>query len=370
MKRPGLLDVRAAVSHGIGEPLRLETVQLVPPAAGEVLIEIKASGLCHSDYHQMTGASTPYPFPVILGHEGAGVVVECGAGVETVRPGDHVLPLSIGECGHCGNCRSGRTNLCLEFFAGMQSPTPRFSIDGRPVAAYANNGTFASFIVMKEQNVARIRRDVPFDIACTIGCAVATGVGAALYTARVERAASVAVLGLGAIGLNVVQGARLAGAATIIGIDVNPAREAIAQRFGATHFVDPRQASDDIVEQIRAMTGGGVDYSFECVGSTNLMVQALECTRPGGGVCTVLGVPPDGDKLPIVPFDLQLGRTLKGSFLGNVKTRSQLPALLDLYAEGRLNLNDLVTHRLPIERINEGFDLMHDGQSVRTVVTF
>ena len=366
----GLLNVRAAVCHGIGEPLRLETVRLAPPAAGEVLIEIKASGLCHSDYHQMTGASTPYPFPVILGHEGAGVVVDCGAGVETVRPGDHVVPLSVGECGHCSNCRSGKTNLCLEFFAGMQAPPQRFSIDGRPVSAYANNGTFANFIVMREQNVARIRRDVPFDIACTIGCAVATGVGAVLYTARVERGASVAVIGLGGIGLNVVQGARLAGAAAIIGIDVNPARESLARRFGATHFINPQRQSGDFVEQLRALTDGGVDYSFECVGSTKLMVHALECTHPGWGVCTTLGVPPDGEKLPILPFELQLGRTLKGSFLGNVKTRSQLPGLLDLYAEGQINLDDLVTHRLPVERINEGFDLLREGRSVRTVVTF
>ncbi len=364
------MKVRAAVCHGIGEPLRLETVQLAPPAAGEVLIEIKASGLCHSDYHQMTGASTPYPFPVILGHEGAGVVVECGAGVETVRLGDHVVPLSIGECGHCSNCRSGKTNLCLEFFAGMQAPPHRFSIDGHPVAAYANNGTFANFIVMKEQNVARIRRDAPFDLACTIGCAVATGVGAVLYTARVKRGASIAVFGLGGIGLNVVQGARLAGAAAIIGIDVNPARESLARRFGATHFINPQLQSGDIVEQLRALAHGGVDYSFVCVGYTKLMAQALECTHAGWGVCTALGVPPDGEKLAIAPFELQLGRTLKGSFLGNVKTRSQLPQLLDLYAEGQLNLKDLVTHRLPVERINEGFDLLREGRSVRTVVTF
>ncbi|MBV6416027.1 MAG: S-(hydroxymethyl)glutathione dehydrogenase [Steroidobacteraceae bacterium] len=370
MKAPRLLNVRAAVCHGVGEPLRLETVQLAPPAADEVLIEIKASGLCHSDYHQMTGVSTPYPFPVILGHEGAGVVAECGAAVETVRPGDHVVPLSIGECGHCRNCRSGKTNLCLEFFAGMQAPPRRFSIDGRPVAAYANNGTFASFIVMKERNVARIRRDVAFDLACTIGCAVATGVGAVLYTARVERNASVAVFGLGGIGLNVVQGARHAGATMIIGIDVNPAREVLARRFGATHFINPQQQSGNVVEHLRALTGGGVDYSFECVGSTQLMFQALECTRAGWGVCTALGVPPDGERLPILPFDLQLGRTLKGSFLGNVKTRSQLPGLLDLYADGELNLADLVTHRLPLERINEGFDLLREGRSVRTVVTF
>lgn len=364
------MKVRAAVCHGVGEPLRLETVDLAPPAAGEVLIEIKASGLCHSDYHQMSGASTPYPFPVILGHEGAGVVVECGPGVADLRPGDHVVPLSIGECGQCGNCASGRTNLCLEFFAEMQDAPRRFSLDGRPVAAYSNNGTFANFIVMKERNVARIRRDVPFDLACTIGCAVATGIGAVLHTARVERGTSVAVFGLGGIGLNVVQGARLAGAAKIIGIDVNPAREAIARHFGATDFVDPGQHSGDIVGQIRALTGGGADYSFECVGATLLMAQALECVRPGWGVCTVLGVPPDGEKLSVAPFELQLGRTLKGSFLGNVKTRSQLPGLLDLYAEGRINLHDLVTRRLPIERINEGFELMREGRSIRTIVTF
>ncbi|MCC7182826.1 MAG: alcohol dehydrogenase catalytic domain-containing protein, partial [Rhodocyclaceae bacterium] len=361
---------RAAVCHGIGEPLRLETVELVPPAAGEVLIKIKASGLCHSDYHQMSGASTPCPFPVILGHEGAGVVVECGPGVADLRPGDHVVPLSIGECGQCGNCASGKTNLCQEFFAEMQAAPRRFSLDGRPVAAYANNGTFSNFIVMTERNVARIRRDVPFDIACTIGCAVATGVGAVLYTARVERGASVAVFGLGGIGLNVVQGARLAGATIIIGIDINPARETLARRFGATHFINPQLQSGDIVEQLRALTHGGVDYSFECVGSTTLMAQALECTRAGWGVCTALGVPPDGERLPVLPFDLQLGRTLKGSFLGNVKTRSQLPGLLDLYAEGQINLDDLVTHRLPVERINEGFELMHECRSVRTVVTF
>ncbi|WOK37508.1 alcohol dehydrogenase catalytic domain-containing protein [Sphingomonas sp. C3-2] len=365
------LSVRAAVCHGIGKPLSVETVRLRPPGPGEVLVEIKASGLCHSDYHHMTGASTPYPFPVILGHEGAGVVVECGADVESVRVGDHVVPLSIGECGTCGSCRSGRTNLCDEFFAGMATPPARFSLeDGTPVAAYSNNGTFANFIVMPEHNVAKIRPDVPFDIACTIGCAVATGIGAALHTARVEPGASVIVFGLGGIGLNVVQGARLAGATTIIGVDINPACEARALRFGATHFVNPAAIAGDLLDHLRALTGGGADFTFECVGHVGLMETAFAAARVGWGVCTVLGVPGDGEKLPVVPFDLQLGRTLKGSFLGNVRTRSELPGLLDLYAEGRINLDDLVTHRLPIERINEGFDLMARGETLRTVVSF
>ena len=364
------LDVRAAVCHAVGEPLRLETVQLQPPGPGEVLVEIKASGLCHSDYHQMTGVSAPYPYPVILGHEGAGVVVECGAGVESVRPGDHVVPLSIGECGTCGSCQSGRTNLCDGFFAGMATPPARFSLNGQPVAAYSNNGTFANFNVMAEQNVARIRKDVPFDIACTIGCAVATGIGAVLYTAKVEAGASVIVFGLGGIGLNVVQGARLAGATTIIGVDINPACEARARTFGATHFVNPRDVVGDLADHLRGMTGGGADFTFECVGNVPLMSMALAVTRTGWGVCTMLGIPPDGVTLPVVPFDLQLGRTLKGSFLGNVRTRSQLPGLLDLYVDGRINLDDLVTHRLPVERINEGFDLMARGETLRTVVTF
>lgn len=364
------LNVRAAVCHAAGEPLRLETVQLQPPGPGEVLVEIKASGLCHSDYHQMTGVSAPYPYPVILGHEGAGVVVECGAGVESVRVGDHVVPLSIGECGTCGSCQSGRTNLCDGFFAGMAAPPARFSLNGRPVAAYSNNGTFANFIVMAEQNVAKIRKDVPFDIACTIGCAVATGIGAVLYTAKVEAGSSVVVFGLGGIGLNVVQGARLAGARTIIGVDINPSCEARARTFGATHFINPADLADDLVDHLRALTGGGADFTFECVGNVPLMQTALAATRTGWGVCTVLGVPPDGVALPVIPFDLQLGRTLKGSFLGNVRTRSQLPGLLDLYVEGRINLDDLVTHRLPLDRINEGFDLMARGETLRTVVTF
>lgn len=363
------IAVRAAVCHAPGRPLALETLQLRGPGPGEVLVEIKASGLCHSDYHQMTGASTPFPFPVVLGHEGAGVVVECGAGVDSVRPGDHVIPLTIGECAHCANCRSGKTNLCLEFFADLGAPS-HFSLNGAPVAAYSNVGTFAQYVVVRDINVARIRPDVPFDIACYVGCGVSTGVGAVLYTARVERGASVAVFGLGGIGLNVVQGARLAGAQRIIGIDINPQREALARAFGVTDFVNPQALDGDLVEYLHALSGGGVDYSFECVGNVRLMRQALDCTRPGWGVSVVVGVAPDGQELSAPPFNLLLGRTWKGSFLGNVKTRSQLPTLLDWYAEGRLNLDDLITHRLPLEQINEGFELLRRGESVRTVVTF
>lgn len=363
------IDTRAAVCHAPGQPLSFETVQLRRPGPGEVLVEIKASGLCHSDYHQMSGSSTPYPFPVILGHEGAGVVLECGPGVSSVEVGDHVVPLSIAECGVCRNCLSGKTNLCLEFFADMGGPS-RFSLHGEPVAAYAGLGTFANHLVVREINVAPIRRDVPFDIACYIGCGVATGVGAVLYTARVEAGASVVVFGLGGIGLNVIQGARLAGAAQIIGVDINAERETLARRFGATEFIDPSDDPDSVVGQIRELTGGGADYSFECVGNIELMRQAFDCTRPGWGTSVVIGVAPDGQELSAPPFDLQMGRSLKGSFLGNVKTRSQLPGLLDLYMDGSLDFDSLITHRLPVERINKGFDLMHGGQCVRAVVLF
>lgn len=363
------LDTRAAVCHAPGQPLSLETIQLRRPGPGEVLVEIKASGLCHSDYHQMSGSSTPYPFPVVLGHEGAGVVVECGAGVSSVEVGDHVVPLSIAECGVCRNCLSGKTNLCQEFFSSMGAPN-NFSLQGKPVAAYANLGTFANYLVVREINVARIRRDVPFDIACYIGCGVATGVGAVLHTAKVESGASVVVFGLGGIGLNVIQGARLAGAGQIIGVDINAQRESLARQFGATDFVNPGSDPGGLVEQIRELTGGGADYSFECVGNVELMRQALDCTRPGWGVSVVIGVAPDGQVLSAPPFDLQLGRTWKGSFLGDVKTRSQLPGLLDLYMDGSLDFDSLITHRLPIERINEGFELMHGGECVRTVVLF
>lgn len=363
-------QTRGAVCHGAQQSLVVETLELVPPGPQEVLIEIRASGLCHSDWSQISGASTPYPFPIVLGHEGAGVVVECGSDVTSVKPGDHVVPLSIAECGICANCRSGKTNLCVEFFSSIGNGASHFLLDGQPLAAYAGLGTFANHLVVNEINVARIHPEVPFDLACYVGCGVTTGVGAVLYTAHVEAGASVIVFGLGGIGLNVVQGARLAGATRIIGVDTNPRRETTARALGATDFIDPRTIDGDLVEYLLALTDGGADYSFECVGNTNLMRQALECTRPGWGVSVVVGVAPDGSELQAHPFSLLMGRTWKGSFLGNVKTRSQLPTLLDEYLAGRLNLDCLITHRLPLADINHGFELMQQGECIRCVVTF
>lgn len=362
------MKVEAMVCHAPGAALVRETLDLAPPGDDEVLIEIMASGLCHTDLSQIEGRAAPYPFPVVVGHEGAGIVRERGKAVSSVAVGDHVVPLAIGECGQCGNCRSGRTNLCEAFLADMASPVSRFSLDGRPVSSYSGAGTLARFVVMREHNVARIRSDVPFDLACTIGCAVATGVGAALHTAHVAEGETVVIFGLGGIGLNVAQGARLAGAARIIGVDTNVGRAEDGKAFGLTDFIDP--AKGDVVNAIHALTGGGADHSFECVGHPALMAQAIEATRIGWGCCTILGVPADGEAMRIVPFSLQLGRTVKGNFMGNMKARSQIPALLDLYVEGRLNLDALVTHRLPMEEVNHGFALMKSGKTLRTVVSF
>lgn len=362
------MKTRAMVCHAPGTPLVEEWLDLAPPGQGEVLIEILASGLCHTDLSQLEGIAAPYPFPVVVGHEGAGVVREVGPGVTSLAVGDHVIPLGIGECGECGNCRSDRTNLCEMFLADMVTqPTP-FSLNGKPVSAYSGVGSLAEFVVMAERNVALIRKDVAFDVACTAGCCVATGVGAVLHTAHVGAGSTVAVFGLGGIGLNVVQGARLAGASRIIGVDINPARDAQGRTFGMTDFIDARQ--EDAVARIRELTGGGCDYAFECAGHTGLMRQAFESTRIGWGCTVVLGVPPDGNALQLIPFELQLGRRVQGSFMGNVKGRSQLPGLLDHYAEGRLNLDDLVTHRLPMAQVNEGFALMKRGESLRAVVSF
>ena len=362
------MKVRAMVAHAPGAPLVEEWLDLAGPGPGEVLIEIKASGLCHTDLSQLQGKAAPYPFPIVVGHEGAGVVLATGPGVTTVAPGDHVVPLGIGECGACGNCQSGRTNLCEVFLGEIASQPSPFSLNGAKVSAYSGVGSLAERIVVPERNCAVIRRDVPFHLACTLGCSVATGVGAVLHTAQVGPGASVAVFGLGGIGLNVVQGARLAGAARIIGVDINPARDVQGRRFGLTDFIDAR--AGDPVAAIQALTGGGADFAFECAGHTGLMRQAFDSTRIGWGCTVVLGVPPDGHSLDLVPFAIQLGRTIKGSFMGNIKGRSQLPALLDHYAGGRLNLDDLVTHRLPMAEVNHGFALMQSGEALRTVVSF
>lgn len=362
------MKTRAMVCHAPGAPLVEELLDLAPPGPGDVLIEIMASGLCHTDLSQIEGKAAPYPFPVVVGHEGAGIVREVGAAVTSVKVGDHVIPVGIGECGVCGNCCSGKTNLCEAFLGDIALQPSPFSLNGKPVSAYSGVGSLAQFIITAERNVAVIRDDVPFHLACTAGCCVATGVGAVLNTAHVESDATVAVFGLGGIGLNVVQGARLAGASRIIGVDINPLRHEQGQRFGLTDFINAQQT--DPVAEIQALTGGGVDYAFECAGSVKLMQQAFECTRIGWGCTVVLGVPPDGQTMELVPFQLQLGRRVQGSFMGNVKGRSQLPGLLDHFAAGRLNLADLVTHRLPMAQVNQGFELMRRGESLRTVVAF
>ncbi|MCC2603655.1 zinc-binding dehydrogenase [Sphingopyxis yananensis] len=362
------LKVQAMVCHAAGEPLVLETLDLAAPVDDEILVEIMASGLCHTDASQISGASAPFPFPVVAGHEGAGIVREVGPAVTDIKVGDHVVPLSIGECGECENCLSGKTNLCMAFLAELGSSQHRFSLNGVPVSAYGGVGSFAQFIVIKQHNAAVIRKDVPFDLACLVGCAVATGVGAATKTAQVAKGDSVAVFGLGGIGLNVLQGAQLAGASRIIGIDLNPARAEEGKIFGMTDFINP--ADGDAVDAVRSLTAGGVDHSFECVGHPALMKQALDATRIGWGCCTVLGVPADGQQIQITPFDLQLGRTVKGSFMGNMRGRSDLPMLLDHYVDGRLKLDELVSHHLPIEQVNTGFQIMEEGAAKRVVVSF
>jgi S-(hydroxymethyl)glutathione dehydrogenase / alcohol dehydrogenase len=363
-----ILKVPAMVCHAAGEPLTLEILDLAAPSDDEILVEIIASGLCHTDTSQISGASAPFPFPIVAGHEGAGIVREVGAAVTNIAVGDHVVPLTIGECGQCGNCLSGKTNLCLEFLGELGSAQHRFSLNGVPVSAYGGVGSFAQFIVIKARNASLIRKDVPLDLACLIGCAVATGVGAATKTAHVAKGDTVAVFGLGGIGLNVVQGAQLAGASRIIGIDLNPARAEEGKIFGMTDFVNP--ADGDTVDMVRSLTEGGVDHSFECVGHPALMKQALDATRIGWGCCTVLGVPADGQQIQITPFDLQLGRTVKGSFMGNLRGRTDLPLLLDHYVDGQLKLDELISHRLPIDQINEGFHLMEQGAAKRVVVSF
>jgi len=362
------VKVRAMVCHAPGAPLVQEWLDIAPTGPDQVLIEVMASGLCHTDLSQLDGKAAPYPFPVVVGHEGAGIVREIGTGVTSLAVGDHVVPLGIGECAACGNCLSGQTNLCEAFLGEIASQPSPFTLNGQKVAAYSGVGSLAQFVLMPERNVAVIRKDVPFHLACTIGCSVATGVGAVLHTAHVGAGATVAVFGLGGIGLNVVQGARLAGASRIIGVDINPARDAQGRRFGMTDFIDG--SATDAVAAIRQLTGGGADFAFECVGNTALMQQAFDCTRIGWGCTVVLGVPPDGQTLSLMPFAIQLGRTVKGSFMGNIKGRSQLPGLLDLYAGGHLNLDDLVTHRLPMAEVNRGFDLMRSGEALRTVVQF
>lgn len=369
------MDVTAAVAYAPGQALVVETVDLQGPQEGEVLVEIKATGVCHTDAYTLSGQDPEGLFPAILGHEGAGVVREVGRGVTSLKPGDHVIPLYTPECRQCEYCLSRKTNLCQAIRSTqgrglMPDGTSRFSRNGQSIHHYMGTSTFANFTVLPEIALAKIRPDAPFDKVCYIGCGVTTGLGAVLFTARVEAGSCVIVFGLGGIGLNVIQGARMVGARRIIGVDINSAREGLARSMGMTDFVNPDEVKGDLVGHLVELTHGGADYTFECVGNVKLMRQALECCHKGWGVSTIIGVAPAGHEISTRPFQLVTGRVWQGSAFGGARGRSDVPAIVDWYMEGRINIDDLITHVMPIERVNDAFDLMHRGESIRTVLTF
>jgi S-(hydroxymethyl)glutathione dehydrogenase/alcohol dehydrogenase len=368
------MKTRAAVAWQAGQPLTIETVDLEGPRAGEVLVEVKATGICHTDWFTLSGADPEGLFPAILGHEGAGIVREIGAGVKTLAPGDHVIPLYTPECRQCKFCLSRKTNLCQKIRATqgkglMPDGTSRFSLDGKPLLHYMGTSTFANHVVVPEIALAKIRTDAPFDIVCYIGCGVTTGVGAVIFTAKVEAGANVVVFGLGGIGLNVVQGARLVGAGRIIGVDVNPAREAMARRFGMTDFIDANSV-DNVVDAIVQLTDGGADYSFECIGNVATMRQALECCHKGWGQSIIIGVAPAGAEIATRPFQLVTGRQWKGTAFGGARGRTDVPRIVDWYMDGKIAIDELITHRLRLDEINRGFELMKSGESIRSVVVY
>jgi S-(hydroxymethyl)glutathione dehydrogenase/alcohol dehydrogenase len=368
------MRTKAAVAYEAGKPLVIEDVELEGPRAGEVLVEIRATGVCHTDEFTRSGADPEGLFPAIFGHEGAGVVVDVGAGVTTLKKGDPVIPLYTPECRACKSCLSRKTNLCTAIRATqgkglMPDGTSRFSIGKTKLHHYMGCSTFAHHTVLPEIALAKVRSDAPFDKICYIGCGVTTGIGAVIYTAKVEPGANVVVFGLGGIGLNVVQGARMAGADRIIGVDVNPAREALGRRFGMTHFVNPKDVPD-LVPHLVELTGGGADYSFECVGNVTLMRQALECCHRGWGVSVIIGVAGSGQEIATRPFQLVTGRVWKGSAFGGARGRTDVPKIVDWYMEKKIDIDSLITHKLPLERINEAFDLMHEGKSIRTVIEY
>ena len=369
------MDVRAAVAHEAGKPLSIETVQLEGPKAGEVTVEIKASGICHTDEFTLSGGDPEGLFPSILGHEGAGVVVETGREVTSVKAGDHVIPLYTPECRQCEYCLSGKTNLCqaIRVTQGqgvMPDGTSRFSLGGEKLYHYMGTSTFANFTVLPEIAVARIREDAPFDKVCYIGCGVTTGLGAVMNTAKVEPGSNVVVFGLGGIGLNVVQGARLVGADMIVGVDINPKKRALAEKFGMTHFVNPKEVDGDLVAYLVDLTGGGADYSFECIGNVSVMRQALECCHKGWGESTIIGVAGAGQEISTRPFQLVTGRVWRGTAFGGSRGRTDVPKIVDWYMDGKINIDDLITHTMPLEEINKAFDLMHAGESIRSVVIY
>ncbi|MCC6765956.1 MAG: S-(hydroxymethyl)glutathione dehydrogenase/class III alcohol dehydrogenase [Deltaproteobacteria bacterium] len=369
------MQTRAAVAHAAGKPLSIETVELADPRAGEVLVEIKATGVCHTDAYTLSGADPEGLFPAILGHEGAGVVVAVGAGVTTLAEGDHVIPLYTPECRQCEYCLSRKTNLCQAIRATqgqglMPDGTSRFSQGSTMIRHYMGTSTFANHTVVPEIALAKIRSDAPFDKVCYVGCGVTTGIGAVINTAGVEPGARVVVFGLGGIGLNVVQGARMAGAEQIVGVDTNPGRRALAERFGMTHFVNPQEVRGDLVPHLVDLTKGGADYSFECIGNVHVMRQALECCHKGWGVSVIIGVAGAGQEISTRPFQLVTGRVWKGTAFGGARGRTDVPRIVDWYMDGKIDIDSLITHVMPLEKINDAFDLMHAGESIRSVVTF
>jgi S-(hydroxymethyl)glutathione dehydrogenase/alcohol dehydrogenase len=369
------MQTKAAVAFEAGKPLRIETIALEGPKTGEVLVEIKATGICHTDAYTLSGKDSEGLFPAILGHEGAGVVVEVGADVKSLKPGDHVIPLYTPECRNCEYCLSRKTNLCQAIRATqgkglMPDGTSRFSQNGTLIHHYMGTSTFANYTVLPEIALAKIREDAPFEKVCYIGCGVTTGIGAVINTAKVEPGSNVVVFGLGGIGLNVIQACRMVGADRIVGVDINPGRRAIAEKFGMTHFVNPNEIEGDLVAYLVDLTKGGADYSFECIGNVNVMRQALECCHKGWGESIIIGVAAAGQEISTRPFQLVTGRVWRGSAFGGARGRTDVPKIVDWYMEGKINIDDLITHIMPVEQINEAFEFMHKGESIRSVVTF
>ena len=365
---------RAAVAFEAGKPLEIAEVDVGGPAAGEVMVEIKATGVCHTDAFTLSGDDPEGAFPAILGHEGAGVVVEVGEGVKDLKVGDHVIPLYTPECRACNFCLNPKTNLCqaIRETQGqglMPDRTSRFSLDGEPILHYMGCSTFSNYTVLPEIAVAKVREDAPFDKICYIGCGVTTGIGAVAFTMNVEPGATVAVFGLGGIGLNVIQGAKLVGARRIIGVDLNADKKALATQFGMTDFVNPSEV-DDVVDHLIQMTGGGVDYSFECIGNVNVMRQALECCHKGWGQSCIIGVAGAGQEISTRPFQLVTGRSWRGTAFGGARGRTDVPKIVDWYMEGKIHIDEMITHTMPLTEINTAFDLMHEGKSIRSVVTY
>ena len=370
-----MIQTRAAVAREAGKPLSLETVELDGPREGEVLVEIKATGICHTDEYTLSGADSEGMFPSILGHEGAGVVVDVGKNVTSVKKGDHVIPLYTPECRQCEYCLSRKTNLCVAIRATqgkgvMPDGSSRFRSGKDTVYHYMGTSTFSNFTVLPEIAVAKIRPDAPFDKVCYIGCGVTTGIGAVMNTAKVEAGARCVVFGLGGIGLNVIQGLRMVGAEQIVGVDLNPRRKEMAEKFGMTHFVNPAEVQGDLVPYLVDLTKGGADYSFECIGNTQVMRQALECAHRGWGKSVIIGVAGAGQEISTRPFQLVTGRTWMGTAFGGARGRTDVPRIVDWYMDGKINIDDLITHVLPFEKINDGFDLMRRGESIRSVVVY